>query len=45
MNFRSVSQSEISIILGDNDNDVCNVRTSSDTVSDFSIYNISKNLI
>ena len=35
MNIRSVGESEISIILGDNDNDVCNVRTSSDTVSDY----------
>ena len=33
MNVRSVSQSEINITLGDNSNDVCNVRTSSDTVS------------
>ena len=38
MNVRSVSQSEIIITLGDNDNDVCNVRTSSDTVSDLYIY-------
>ena len=37
MNVRSVSQSEINITLGDNSNDVCNVRTSSDTVS----YNIA----
>ena len=39
MNIRSVGESEISITLGDNDNDVCNVRTSSNTVSDFYIYN------
>ena len=42
MNIRSVDESEISITLGDHDNDVCNVRTSSDTVSDFYIYNIKK---
>uniref|UniRef100_A0A1X7SU56 IPT/TIG domain-containing protein n=1 Tax=Amphimedon queenslandica TaxID=400682 RepID=A0A1X7SU56_AMPQE len=31
MNIRSVRDSEINITLGDNDNDVCNVRTSSNT--------------
>ena len=36
MNIRSVGESEISITLGDN---VCTVRTSSNTVSDFYIYN------
>ena len=35
MNVRSVGETEISITLGDNDNDVCNVRTSSNTVSDY----------
>ena len=43
MNIRSVSQSEIKITLGDDD--TCNIRTSSDTVSNFCIYNIFKNLI
>ena len=36
MNIRSVSQSEIDITLGD---DVCTIRTSSDTVSDFCMNN------
>ena len=36
MNIGSVSQSEINITLGD---DVCTIRTSSDTVSDFCLNN------
>ena len=36
MNLRSVSQSEINITLGD---DVCHIRTSSDSVSNFYINN------